>query len=71
MKNLLKLTALLGILGVAVWSGASRPAFASPLCTSIHGTHCTTTGATTSCTTSDGFPSTCTCTTSHLWRCKL
>jgi hypothetical protein len=71
MKRLLKLTALLGIVGAASWTGMVQPAFASPSCPSIHGTHCTTTGATTSCTTSDGFPSDCTCTVSHLWRCKL
>lgn len=68
MKKLLQLTALLGLATSAI---ASQPVLASPLCTSIHGTSCTTVGATTSCTTSDGFPSTCTCSTSHLWRCKL
>lgn len=68
MKKLLQLTVLLGLTTLAI---ASRPALASPLCDSIHGTSCTTVGAKTSCTTSDGFPSTCTCSTSHLWRCLL
>ncbi len=71
MKSFLKLAALLGIVAVASWSGTARPAFASPLCSSVHGTHCTTTGTTTACTTSDGFQSTCTCTSGHLWRCLL
>ena len=68
LKKLLQAAALLG---VAVWASASRPVFALPLCESIHGTSCSTTGAKTSCTTSDGFTSSCTCTTGHLWRCLL
>ena len=71
MKRLLKLTALLGIVGAASWAGANRPAFAYPLCESIHGTSCTPTGSKTNCTTSDGFTSTCTSTSGHLWRCLL
>ena len=68
MKKLLQLTALLGLAALAT---ASQPALAYPLCDSIHGTSCTTAGAKTNCTTSDGFTSTCTCTTGHLWRCLL
>ena len=71
MTKLLKLAALLGIVGAASWTGMIRPAFASPSCTSLHGHSCSPTGATTACTTSDGFPSDCTCTSGHLWRCKL
>jgi hypothetical protein len=68
MKKLLQAAALLG---VAVWASASRPVFAFPLCDSIHGTSCTTTGAKTSCTTSDNLTSSCTCTAGHTWRCLL
>ncbi len=71
MKRLLTLTAVLGIVGVTSWAAASRPAYASPLCDSLHGTSCPVTGAKTPCTTSDGFPSTCTCTSTHHWRCLL
>ncbi|HTG31321.1 MAG TPA: hypothetical protein VLB76_00220 [Thermoanaerobaculia bacterium] len=71
MKRLLKLTALLGIVGTASWGGATLPAFAYPLCNGLHGTSCSPTGGTTNCTTSDGFTSSCTCTSGHLWRCKL
>jgi hypothetical protein len=42
MKKLLQLTALLGLATLAI---VSRPALATPLCTSIHGTSCTTVGS--------------------------
>jgi len=70
MKKLLQLTALLGLATLAT---ASRPALAYPLCDSIDGTSCTTTGAETPCTTSDGFDSDCTCLSlgGRHWVCKL
>jgi len=69
--NTKKLLQAAALLGVAVWASTSRPALAYPLCDSLHGTACTTTGAKTSCTTSDNLTSYCTCTTAHTWRCLL
>jgi hypothetical protein len=69
MKNLLKLAALLGIVGLASWT--NRPAFAYTSCDTLHGSFCSSPGTKTPCTTSDGFTSSCTCNTGHAWRCLL
>ena len=71
MKRLLTLTAVLGIVGLTSWVTASRPAYADPLCESTNETFCPVSGAETSCTTSDGLPSTCICLPSHHWSCTL
>jgi hypothetical protein len=73
MKRLLKLAALLGIVGAASWVGASRPAFAYFSCETLHGGNCMPPGAKTNCTSSDGYPSTCTCSIAppYRWHCQL
>lgn len=69
MRKLLKLAALMGIVGLASW--VDRPAFAYPLCDGLHGTACSTPGSKTPCTTSDNWTSSCTCTSGRFWRCLL
>jgi hypothetical protein len=72
MKRILTLAALLGTVGLASWTGATRPAFAAPICDSVNGTACSPTGARTTCTLSDGSgDSVCSCTAGHVWRCLL
>ena len=72
MKRLLKLSALLGVVGWASWMGLSRPALAYSPCTSLNGTFCSVPpGTKTNCTLDDGTTSTCTCSPSHTWRCLL
>jgi hypothetical protein len=71
MTRMLKLASLLGIASLTLWAGANRPVMAYPLCDGVHGTYCVTVGSKTPCTTSDGFTSSCTCTSGHFWRCLL
>jgi hypothetical protein len=71
MKKLLRLATLLGIMGAASWGDANRPAFADAPCDLLNGTSCSPAGAKTTCTTSDGFASSCTCTRALQWRCLL
>lgn len=70
MKTI-KLAALLSIFALASWLGTPRLAFGAPLCDTLHGSFCSAPGSKTSCTTSDNWPSTCTCTTGFRWRCLL
>ena len=67
MKKLLQVAALLGM---AMWASASRPVLADVSCDSINETPCTTANSHTTCTTSDGLPSSCTCRTNR-WICFL
>ena len=71
MSTRMKLATLLGALTLALWVGTPRQAFAYPLCDGLHGTSCSPPGAKTSCTTSDNWTSSCTCTTGYRWRCLL
>ncbi len=40
MKKALRFAALLGILGLTVWSAGDRPAWALEYCSDVHGTPC-------------------------------
>ena len=71
MKTTIKLMALLSILALASSLGTPHEAFAAPLCDSVHGTSCSPPGSKISCTTSDNWTSSCTCTTGYRWRCLL
>ncbi|HEY0557671.1 MAG TPA: hypothetical protein VGG20_25675 [Thermoanaerobaculia bacterium] len=70
MKNLLKLSALLGLVMAASLTGGSRPAFAYASCASINGTPCTPI-ATQPCSLPDGTEERCVCTLAHVWYCKI
>jgi hypothetical protein len=70
VKNLLKLSALLGLVLAASLTGGSRPAYAFPTCASLNGTPCTPI-ATQTCVLPDGTEERCVCTLMHTWYCKL
>ena len=70
MKNLLKLSALLGLVMAASLTGGSRPAYAFPTCESLNGTPCTPIDTQT-CVLPDGHTELCGCTLMHTWNCKL
>lgn len=61
MKKALRFAALLGILGLTVWSAGDRPAWALESCGSVHGTPCSPPRSERSCLDSDGSTGSCIC----------
>ena len=68
IKKLLLAAALLGF---AMGSNASRPAFAVNPCEALNGTSCPAPNTTISCVLIDGFPSSCKCMFNRTWVCYL
>ena len=76
MKKALRFAALLGILGLTVWSADERPAWATVTCEGTHGTPCSPRGAAIPCTYPDGGPGSCHCaalppSAGSYWICSL
>ncbi len=84
MRRPFVLATLICVLTVTTWLGSNRPAGANTpnpcpaqgpcSCDVLNGWPCDTAGATHSCTTVDGWPSSCTCRQAggkKTWSCRL
>jgi hypothetical protein len=70
MKKTLRLTALVGIIGLSSWLSTGPRAQAVSNCAFLANRTCQTTGSQVPCVY-DGNPGVCTCGTNHTWKCMF
>jgi len=70
MRKALRCMALVGVIGVSIWTAHVDAVTLTPTCESLRGTKCSPAGATTSCQWGDGKAGSCIC-NSGTWFCGI